>query len=217
MKLLVASNNPKKLKELQTILDKAEVTDVELVSLKDVEPYPEPVEDGLSFEENALLKAREGAVRTGLATISDDSGLAVEAMNGCPGIFSARWAGGHGDDEANNQLLLAQLADVRDEARKAAFVSVCALVSPDGQAVVSEGRWEGFLLREPRGENGFGYDPLFLPAEEYRGSLDEGRSSAQLSAEEKNALSHRGRALAGLVDPIRVLSQGMPGQPYTGQ
>lgn len=210
MKLLVASNNPKKLKELQTILDKAEVTGVELVSLKDVEAYPEPVEDGLSFEDNALLKAREGAKRTGLATISDDSGLEVAAMNGCPGIFSARWAGGHGDDEANNQLLLAQMADVRDEARQAAFVSVCALVSPDGQTVVSEGRWEGYLLREARGENGFGYDPLFLPAEEYRGSLDEGRSSAQLSAEEKNALSHRGRALAGLVDAIRALAQGSP-------
>lgn len=210
MQLLVASNNPKKLKELQTILDKAEVTGVELVSLKDVEAYPEPVEDGLSFEDNALLKAREGAKRTGLATISDDSGLAVAAMNGCPGIFSARWAGGHGDDEANNQLLLAQMADVRDEARQAAFVSVCALVSTDGQAVVSEGRWEGYLLREARGENGFGYDPLFLPAEEYRGSLDEGRSSAQLSAEEKNALSHRGRALAGLVDAIRALAQGSP-------
>lgn len=210
MQLLVASNNSKKLKELQTILDKAEVTGVELVSLKDVEAYPEPVEDGLSFEDNALLKAREGAKRTGLATISDDSGLAVAAMNGCPGIFSARWAGGHGDDEANNQLLLAQMADVRDEARQAAFVSVCALVSPDGQAVVSEGRWEGYLLREARGENGFGYDPLFLPAEEYRGSLDEGRSSAQLSAEEKNALSHRGRALAGLVDAIRALAQRTP-------
>lgn len=210
MKLLVASNNPKKLKELQTILDEAEVTGVELVSLKDVEHYPEPVEDGLSFEDNALLKAREGAQRTGLSTISDDSGLAVAAMNGCPGIFSARWAGGHGDDEANNQLLLAQMSDVRDDARQAAFVSVCALVSPGGQEVVSEGRWEGYLLREPRGENGFGYDPLFLPGEEYSGSLGEGRSSAQLSAEEKNALSHRGRALAGLVDAIRALAQGTP-------
>lgn len=200
MKLLVASNNPKKLRELRRILDAADVAGVELLSLSEAASYPEPVEDGRTFADNALIKARAGAAHTGLPTVADDSGLAVEEMNGMPGVLSARWSGGHGDDEANNRLLLAQMKDVPDERRAAAFVSVCALVLPGGEEFISEGRWEGRLLREPVGENGFGYDPLFAPAD------GDGRSSAQLSPEEKDASSHRARALAGLAEKIKGLA-----------
>lgn len=199
MQLLVASNNPKKLRELQRILDAAEITNVELVPLSKARAYPEPVEDGRTFADNALIKARAGAQATGLACVADDSGLAVEELNGMPGVLSARWSGGHGDDDANNELLLGQMSHVPDERRAAAFVSVCALVTPAGQEHVAEGRWPGRLLREPRGVNGFGYDPLFQPA-------GEERSAAEMSADEKDAVSHRGRALAQLVDVIRRLA-----------
>ncbi|APT89457.1 nucleoside-triphosphate diphosphatase [Corynebacterium frankenforstense DSM 45800] len=205
MRLLVASNNPKKLAELRRILDAAGLDHVELVPLAEAPAYPEPVETGRTFADNALIKARAGAAATGLVTVADDSGLAVEELNGMPGVLSARWSGGHGDDAANNSLLLAQMGDVPDERRGCAFVSVCALVTPDGEETLSEGRWEGRLLREPVGENGFGYDPLFVPAEEDAAGSSP-RSSAQLSAEEKDALSHRGKALAGLVDAIARLA-----------
>lgn len=204
MKLLVASNNAKKLGELDRILVTAGIDGVELVPLNEAPAYDEPVEDGRTFADNALIKARAGAQHTGLITVADDSGLAVEELNGMPGVLSARWSGGHGDDPANNALLLAQLGDVPDERRDAAFVSVCALVTPDGHEVVSEGRWEGRVARAEQGENGFGYDPLFIPAEEYAAGTQ--RSSAQLSADEKDALSHRGKALAGLVDDIARLA-----------
>lgn len=207
MRLLVASNNPKKLAELRRILDATGLDHVELVPLADAPAYPEPVETGRTFADNALIKARAGAAATGLVTVADDSGLAVEELNGMPGVLSARWSGGHGDDAANNSLLLAQMGDVPDERRGCAFVSVCALVTPDGEETLSEGRWEGRLLREPVGENGFGYDPLFVPAEEDAVGAAAPRSSAQLSAEEKDALSHRGKALAGLVDAIARLAR----------
>lgn len=200
VKLLVASNNAKKLRELRRILDGAGVEGVELVSLSEVDAYPEPVEDGRTFADNALIKARAGVAHTGLPTVADDSGLAVEELGGMPGVLSARWSGGHGDDEANNRLLLAQMGDVPDARRAAAFVSVCALVLPGGEEIVSEGRWEGRLLREPVGENGFGYDPLFAPLD------GDGRSSAQLSPEEKDASSHRARALTGLTGHIARLA-----------
>ena len=202
MQLLVASNNAKKLGELQKILHDAAVPDIELLPLSAVAAYDEPVENGRTFADNALIKARAGVAATGLPTIADDSGLAVEELNGMPGVLSARWAGRHGDDAANNALLLAQMADVPDERRHAAFVSVCALVTPDGKEHVAEGRWEGTLLREPVGDNGFGYDPLFRPADD----VAAGRSSAQLTPGEKNALSHRGRALAQLVEVIADLA-----------
>ena len=202
MQLLVASNNAKKLGELQKILHDAAVPDIELLPLSAVAAYDEPVENGRTFADNALIKARAGVAATGLPTIADDSGLAVEELNGMPGVLSARWAGRHGDDAANNALLLAQMADVPDERRHAAFVSVCALVTPDGKEHVAEGRWEGTLLREPAGDNGFGYDPLFRPADD----VAAGRSSAQLTPGEKNALSHRGRALAQLVEVIADLA-----------
>ena len=202
MKLLVASNNAKKLAELQRILDAHAIRGVELVGLADAPvQYEEPVENGRTFADNALIKARAGARETGLVTIADDSGLAVEELNGMPGVLSARWSGAHGNDRANNDLLLAQLRDVPEERRGAAFVSVCALVTPDGEEHVSEGRWEGRLLHEEVGENGFGYDPLFEPAE------TPGRSSAQLAPAEKDALSHRGKALTGLVETIAALAR----------
>lgn len=202
MQLLVASNNARKLGELERILREADVADVELIPLSQAPTYAEPVEDGRTFADNALIKARAGARATGLVCLADDSGLAVEELNGMPGVLSARWSGRHGDDEANNALLLGQMAHVPDNRRSCAFVSVCALVTPEGEEHVAEGRWEGALLREPVGENGFGYDPLFLPADAIAG----GRSSAQLSPEEKNSLSHRGKALAQLVEVIRGIA-----------
>ncbi|MEY8210117.1 non-canonical purine NTP pyrophosphatase [Corynebacterium sp. MNWGS58] len=209
MQILLASNNSKKLAELQRIVADNEALagrgDVEIIGTADAPAYDEPVEDGRTFSDNALIKARAGARNTGLVTIADDSGLAVDELAGMPGVLSARWCGEHGNDAANNELLLAQLADVPDERRSCAFVSVCALVTPDGQEHVVEGRWEGQLLCSPRGENGFGYDPLFVPDAEIEraGSIAQARSSAQLSPEEKNAASHRGKALAQLV-PVLV-------------
>lgn len=209
MQILLASNNSKKLAELQRIVADNEALagrgDIEVIGTADAPAYDEPVEDGRTFSDNALIKARAGARNTGLVTIADDSGLAVDELAGMPGVLSARWCGEHGNDAANNELLLAQLADDPDERRSCAFVSVCALVTPDGQEHVVEGRWEGQLLRSPRGENGFGYDPLFVPDTEIEraGSIAQARSSAQLSPDEKNAASHRGKALAQLV-PVLV-------------
>lgn len=199
MVILVASGNPKKLAELDRILFEAGIEGVELRLLSEVEPYPEPVENGRTFADNALIKARAGAAATGLVTIADDSGLAIEELNGMPGVLSARWSGEHGNDQANNDLVLAQMADVPDDRRAAAFVSVCALVTPEGTERVAEGRWEGRLLREPRGANGFGYDPLFQPE-------GESRSAADMSPAEKNAVSHRGRALSQLAPLIAELA-----------
>lgn len=202
VKVLVASGNAKKLVELETVLRDLGVEDVELVSLNDIPAYPEPVENGLTFADNALIKAREGAKQSGLACVADDSGLAVDALNGMPGILSARWCGRHGDDNANNELLLAQTGDIDDEHRGAAFVSCCALVTPDGEEFTAEGRWEGALLREPRGESGFGYDPIFAPVDA------PGRSAAELTPEEKNARSHRGKALRELAPRFAELVNG---------
>lgn len=204
MKIHVASRNPKKLRELARVLDTAGINGVELVSTADVTPYEEPVENGRTFTDNALIKARAGAAATGLVTLADDSGLTVDELGGMPGVLSARWSGQHGDDAANNALLLAQMADVPNDRRAAAFVSVCALVIPDGAEYVSEGVWPGLLLRSVVGEGGFGYDPIFAPLDEAAG----GRSSAELAPEEKDALSHRGKALAGLVPVFRELAAG---------
>lgn len=194
----MASRNRKKLAELRRVLDAAGITGLELVSLDDVAPYEEAPETGATFEENAVAKARDGFAATGLATLADDSGLEVAALNGMPGVLSARWAGSHGEDVANYTLLLAQLRDVPDARRGAAFVSACALVSGSGETVV-RGEWPGLIAREPLGDNGFGYDPVFIPQ-------GETRSAAQLSADEKDAVSHRGRALGLLVPALRALA-----------
>jgi XTP/dITP diphosphohydrolase len=195
--LLVASRNRKKLAELRRVLDAAGVSGLALVSLDDVAPFDETPETGTTFEENALTKARDAFAATGLATVADDSGLEVAALNGMPGVLSARWSGVHGDDSANTALLLAQLRDIPDSRRSAAFVSACALVSSAGETVV-RGVWAGTIAREPRGDGGFGYDPVFIP----EGS---DRSAAELSPAEKDGQSHRGRALALLLPALRAL------------
>lgn len=199
--LLVASRNRKKLAELHRVLDAAGVSGVTLLSLEDVDPFDEAPETGATFEENALAKARDAYRATGLASVADDSGLEVAALNGMPGVLSARWSGRHGDDPANTALLLGQLGDVPDWRRGAAFVSACALVYGAGDArkeIVVRGEWPGSIVREPRGDGGFGYDPVFLPS----GST---RTAAELSPAEKDAESHRGRALALLVPALREL------------
>ncbi len=196
--LLVASRNAKKLAELRRVLDAAGVVGLDLLSLADVPPYDEAPETGATFEDNALAKAMDGFRATGLACVADDSGISVSALNGMPGVLSARWSGTHGDDAANTSLLLAQLGDVPDERRGAAFVSACALVSSSGSVVV-RGEWPGTVTREPRGEGGFGYDPVFLPS-------GSSRTAAELTPAEKDAASHRGRALALLVPALRELA-----------
>ncbi|MEV0544756.1 RdgB/HAM1 family non-canonical purine NTP pyrophosphatase [Nocardia salmonicida] len=198
-RVLVASRNAKKLKELRRILDEAGVAGVELVSLNEVPPYEEAPETGATFEENAIAKARDGAVATGLPCVADDSGIEVDALNGMPGVLSARWAGGHGDDAANNALLLAQLGDVPDDRRGGRFVSTCALVLPDGTTTVVRGEWPGTIAREPHGDGGFGYDPLFLP----EGGIG---SAAELTPADKDAVSHRGRALTQLIPALAALA-----------
>ena len=197
-RVLVASRNPKKLAELRRVLDAAALSGLTLVCLDDVPPFDEAPETGATFEDNALAKARDGFAATGLPTVADDSGLEVAALKGMPGVLSARWSGKHGDDAANTALLLAQLRDVPDERRGAAFVSACALASAAGEVVV-RGEWRGAITREPRGDAGFGYDPVFL--------ADGGdRTAAQLSSAEKDAASHRGRALAMLLPALSALA-----------
>jgi len=190
-RLLLATRNAGKLAELQRLLELA-VPGVEVVGLRDVDDYPEAPETGATFADNALLKAREAVRYTGLPAVADDSGITVDALNGMPGVLSARWSGRHGDDDANTALLLGQIADVPDERRGAAFVCAAALVTPDGTERVLEREWRGAVIREKRGTNGFGYDPVFVPE-------GLGLTSAELAPEEKDARSHRGQAFAALV------------------
>ncbi|MGI5213711.1 RdgB/HAM1 family non-canonical purine NTP pyrophosphatase [Plantactinospora sp. CA-290183] len=200
-RVLLATRNTKKLVELQRILDAAlGSARIQLIGLADVPQYQEVPETGLTFGENALLKAREGVKWTNLPTIADDSGLAVDALGGMPGVFSARWAGRHGDDRANLELVLAQVADVPDEHRGAAFVCAAALVLPGGKEHLVDGRQTGRLLRAPRGDGGFGYDPIFLGDK-------QDRTNAELSPEEKDAVSHRGKALRALA---KVMAKVLP-------
>jgi XTP/dITP diphosphohydrolase len=221
MRLLLATRNAKKLEELRRILAASPaLMSVQLIGLDDVPEYPEAPETGLTFAENALLKAREGVRYTGLPTVADDSGLSVDALGGMPGVFSARWSGRFGKaapggkDVANLELVLDQIQDVADDKRGAAFVCAAALVLPGGGAVgavppssrltpdragdgggnrehLVSGQMRGRLLRSPRGEGGFGYDPIFL-------ADGQNRSNAELTAEEKDAISHRGQAFRAL-------------------
>jgi XTP/dITP diphosphohydrolase len=196
-RLVLATANQHKLAELTRILEAGHV-DVQLASLAAFPGAPDVAETGATFAENALLKAHAIAEFTGLPAVADDSGICVDALNGMPGVLSARWSGRHGDDAANLQLLLAQLADVPDDRRGAQFVCAAALVLPGGREHVSEGIVTGRLIREPRGRNGFGYDPIFVPA-----SADV--TTAEMDSADKDAVSHRGKALRGLAPVIAAL------------
>jgi XTP/dITP diphosphohydrolase len=188
-RLLLATRNEAKLAELRRIL--APLVDAEVVGLSDFPAYEEPPETGATFMENALQKAREAVRRTRLPAVADDSGLAVDALNGMPGVLSARWAGRGRDDAANLRLVLDQIADVPDDRRGAAFLCAAAFVTPEGEERVIEGRLDGTIVRERRGSGGFGYDPIFQPD-------GESRTTAEMDPAEKDAISHRGRAFRAL-------------------
>lgn len=190
-RLVLATNNPKKLAELRRVVETAELP-VQVLGLGELPRYPEPDETERSFEGNALLKAREAARRLGLVAVADDSGIEVDELNGMPGVRSARWAGPMGDDEENNELLLAQLHGVPDERRTARFRCALSMVTPDGEERTWHGVMEGRIAEAPAGENGFGYDPLFIPEGEHR-------TTAEMSSEEKDAISHRGKAVRAFV------------------
>ena len=222
VRLVAATHNAGKLVEIRTILarDLGERADgVELVSAGSL-GLPDPVETGRSFRENALLKARDVARRTGLPALADDSGLIVDVMGAAPGIFSARWSGRHGDDRANVDLLLGQIADIPDAGRTARFRCAAALVVPGGQTKQGEsavetvgfGEMPGRIIRTPRGSRGFGYDPIFVPDEQPRpvggaaaADAAPALTSAELTPQQKNAISHRARAITSLVPAIARL------------
>ena len=190
--VVVATGNAHKLSEIEAILGAA-LPGMDFVALGELGDFPEPVEDGASFYENALIKARDALAQTGLEmAVADDSGLVVDALGGEPGIFSARWAGEHGADDANNAKLLVKLADVPFERRTARFHSSVVLAYADGRVLRGEGDCEGMIGFIGRGTNGFGYDPLFLPAD------TPGLTMAELTPDQKNVISHRFHALVDL-------------------
>ena len=191
--VVLATRNAAKLRELARILGAEDSggAQIRLVGLDEFPGAPDVPETGATFEENALLKARAIASYTGLPAVADDSGLCVDALSGMPGVLSARWAGAHGDDQANLELVLAQLADVPDARLGAQFVCAAALVVPGTREWVVTGRVEGRLIRSPSGSGGFGYDPIFLPD-------GFGQTTAEMTAEAKDAISHRGRAFRAL-------------------
>jgi XTP/dITP diphosphohydrolase len=199
-RVVLATRNAHKVGELREILaDVCACLDLEIVGLDAFGEAPDVVEDGVTFEQNAILKATSAAQATGLPALADDSGLAVDVLGGAPGIFSARWSGGQGD-RANLELLLAQLGDVRDEHRAAAFVCAAALVLPDGRSAAELGHFPGTVAREARGDGGFGYDPIFVPSGQPAGSE---RTLAEYAADEKNAVSHRALAFRALVPHLK--------------
>jgi XTP/dITP diphosphohydrolase len=196
-RIVLATRNAGKITELRAILAEAGLGH-ELVGAEEFPEVPDVKETGVTFAENALLKAHALARATGLPAVADDSGLCVDVLNGAPGIFSARWAGRHGDDRANLDLLLAQLSDIAEEHRAAHFACAAALALPDGTERVVEGRLEGTLRFAPAGSGGFGYDPILQP-------LSDTRTCAELTAAEKNAISHRGKAFRALAPVVREL------------
>jgi len=197
---ILATRNQKKLAELRRILAASGV-EVSVTDLSEYPDMPEVAETGATFTENALLKARAVVAYTGRPAVAEDSGLCVDALNGMPGVLSARWAGHHGDDKANLRLVLAQLADVPAARRSAHFAAVAALVLPSGREQIAEGTVSGRITDAPRGTNGFGYDPIFVPD-------SSELTTAEMSAEAKDAISHRGRALRALAPVIAELLGG---------
>jgi XTP/dITP diphosphohydrolase len=200
--VLLATRNDAKLAELRRIVAALGLEEVRIVGLDEVDPFDEAPETGATFADNALAKARDAATATGMLAVADDSGLAVDALNGMPGVLSARWSGSTGDrrdkDAKNLALVLDQMADVPEERRGAAFVCAAAAAHPDGREVVVTERWPGRLVRSPRGLNGFGYDPAFVPE-------GESRTSAEMSPDEKDAVSHRARAFRALAPRLQSL------------
>jgi len=198
-RVVLATRNDHKVVELRAILaDVCDELGLEVLGASEWPDAPDVVEDEVTFEGNARLKAVALARHTGLPALADDSGLAVDVLGGAPGIFSARWSGRHGHDRANLELLLAQLADVKDEHRGAAFVCAAVLAMPSGEVRTAEGRMPGRLAREPKGTNGFGYDPILVVE-------GDSRHAAELSPQEKNAISHRGKAFRAMVPHLREL------------
>lgn len=196
MKIVLATHNPHKIAEFQQILAMTR-PDLQVVGYDG----PEPVEDGVTFAENALLKARAAAAHTGLAAMADDSGICVDVLGGSPGIFSAYWAGQKKDAKANLDLLLDQLSDIADPHRAAQFVSTIALVTPEGAEHTVAGVWPGRLAREASGSGGFGYDPIFIPD----GQEAPERSVGEFSDEEKQSQSHRARAFQAFIPLLATL------------
>jgi len=201
--VVVATGNPHKLTEIRAILDEHGVA-VELVAMTEL-GLDSPPEDGDSFEANALIKARACALATGSVAIADDSGLAVDALDGAPGVHSARYAGLDADDRANNEKLLAEVADVPAERRTARFVCAAAAVAPNGHEIVLRGEMAGHLVDPPRGTNGFGYDPLFVAD-----ATTDGRTNGELTPGEKDAISHRGAAFRALAEQLPTLLSADP-------
>ncbi len=201
-KLLLATRNKGKIEEFRRILDVVAPGEIELVGLDQFPDLHDVIEDGATFQENALKKAREMSLATGIPAIADDSGLCVDALGGDPGIFSARWAGEHGDDAANTEKLLDQMSGIADVDRSAHFTCVAALYLPDGRSHAEEAHFDGWILRAPIGQDGFGYDPIFRP---------EGLelSSAQMSADEKDAISHRGKSLRAIAPHVITLLKSL--------
>ncbi len=196
MEMVLASRNKKKISELQTILS-ANIPNLRLLSLDDIGYEGDIEENGETYAENALIKARTAMQASGgkYPAVADDSGLSVDALNGEPGVYSARYAGGHGDDVANNALLIENMANIPDAQRTARFVCTIACVFPDGHEILVRGETEGVILHAPRGEGGFGYDPYFYNSE-------FGKSFAELTPQEKNSVSHRGRAIAAFAEAL---------------
>ncbi|WP_067781258.1 RdgB/HAM1 family non-canonical purine NTP pyrophosphatase [Actinomyces vulturis] len=210
VRLILATHNEGKVNEFRQILTPL-IPDFDpssVVSAKGL-GVEEPVEDGTSFAANALIKAQALCKATGLPAIADDSGLCVDILGGAPGIFSARWCGHHGDDEANLSLLLNQLADIVDPHRGAHFMCAAALALPEGEPVVCQAQMVGRLVTVPEGDNGFGYDPIFVPASEDAPG-GQGRTTAQMSSDEKNAISHRGQALRMLSEYVAAVFVPQP-------
>ena len=201
-KLVIATRNAGKIIEFRRILDAISSGAIDLIGIDQFPDLIDVEETGTTFEENALLKARYTAKMTGLPSISDDSGLCIDALGGAPGIFSARWAGKHGDDKVNLEKVLDELKDVPDSQRGAHFICVAALVMPDGREQLAQGRFEGKTLRAPVGNQGFGYDPIFAP-------LGMSISSAEMSAQEKDAISHRGKSLRAIAPHVIEILGGL--------
>ncbi len=196
--LLLATRNKGKIEEFRRILDAIAPGEIELIGLDSFPDLHDVEEDGKTFQENALKKAREMCIASGIPAIADDSGLCVDFLNGDPGIYSARWAGSHGNDSANTEKVLEQLKDVPDNQRGAHFTCVAALYLPDGRSHCEEAQFEGSILRAPVGDHGFGYDPIFQPD-------GYAISSAQMSAEEKDSISHRGKSLRAIAPHVITL------------